>query len=138
MQFNLNSPYSDPPVSGAHRAGHAEHQAAPAAGDGHDGRPRFSTGGSAALSLAASACTSDGFGDGEIRQAAHLICRDAHRDGLSAEQMLIALKLEWSALPEVVAMRNRPVAEELLSRIVTVCIHEYYLSTPQADSGSTL
>jgi hypothetical protein len=42
------------------------------------------------------------------------------------EQLLVVLKDVWSSLPEVRSMTNTREQINLLQRVVTMCIREYY------------
>jgi len=63
---------------------------------------------------------------GDVRDAFRILCVDARRHDVRAEQLVIAIKQGWSSLHE---QRPRPRAagpDELLNRIITACIDEYY------------
>jgi hypothetical protein len=60
-----------------------------------------------------------------LAAAARMAAADAHRRGVSAEWMLVALEREWAALEDVRRLAV-PDARELLSRLVTLCIRAYY------------
>jgi hypothetical protein len=51
---------------------------------------------------------------------------DARDKTMPPEQVLIALKDIWNALPEVRAMTDSGNQIRLLQRVVTMCIKEYY------------
>jgi hypothetical protein len=64
--------------------------------------------------------------DGDLRDALVMLCTDARRSDVRAEQLVIAIKQGWSSLHEE---RPRPRAagpDELLNQIITLCIDEYY------------
>ena len=67
--------------------------------------------------------------DSRLRPAARLVCEDARASELKVEQLLVALKSEWSVLLE---QRHVPAAArpDLTSRFITLCIYEYYASRP--------
>jgi len=46
--------------------------------------------------------------------------------GEDPEQLLVVLKDVWSSLPEVRSMTNTREQINLLQRVVTMCIREYY------------
>lgn len=50
----------------------------------------------------------------------------ARRAGLRAEQFVGLVKASWTALPDVRAAADPLRTRELLSGIVTICIHEFY------------
>ncbi len=64
--------------------------------------------------------------NGEIRRAMRLLCDDAHRRGLRAEQVIVLLKEAWGSLPEVQALSPGEERRETLGRIVSLCIDEFY------------
>ncbi len=51
---------------------------------------------------------------------------DAREKTMLPEHVLIALKEVWNALPEVRAMSDAAERIQLLQRVVTMCIKEYY------------
>lgn len=54
------------------------------------------------------------------------MAEDARAKMMPPEQVLIALKDIWNALPEVRAMTDSGNQIRLLQRVVTMCIKEYY------------
>lgn len=69
--------------------------------------------------------------DGEVagprlRQAVRALCDDARRDGAHAEELLIAVKQAWAALPELTARPGAARGTEMLRHFITVCIEEFY------------
>ena len=62
----------------------------------------------------------------DLQQALLLMAADAHEKSMPPEQVLIALKKIWNALPEVCAMSDTGNQIRLLQRVVTMCIKEYY------------
>lgn len=63
---------------------------------------------------------------GALRPALRQLAVEAHANGIVAEQVLIVLKQVWYTLPSA---RELPSSEErgqLLQRVVTMCIREYY------------
>jgi hypothetical protein len=66
--------------------------------------------------------------DGAFRTAVRMMCEDVHRESLPAEQLIIAFKGVWQALPEVQRIPRGGEREHLLERIVTMCVEEYYSS----------
>lgn len=78
--------------------------------------------------------------DGEVagprlRQAVRALCDEAHRDGAHAEDVLIAVKQAWAALPELTARPGDHHRSDLLRHFITVCIEEFYSRHP-APSGA--
>jgi hypothetical protein len=77
--------------------------------------------------------------DVRLAVAARMAAADAHRHGLTAERMVVALKDAWAALAEA---RQLPLHEgrELRDRLVTHGIRAYYHRPshhpwPPTDSG---
>jgi hypothetical protein len=64
--------------------------------------------------------------DDELRRALSLLAREAQARRLRAEEVIIALKALWRALPEVQQAANRSEQNLLLGRLVSICIQEYY------------
>jgi hypothetical protein len=60
------------------------------------------------------------------RQAVRELCEDAHRRHLQAEQLLIAIKDAWRAMPEARANARLGVPHDSLDRFISLCIEEYY------------
>ncbi len=63
--------------------------------------------------------------NGELRHTMRLLCDEARRRGLRAEQVIVLLKEAWASLPEVQALSHNQ-RSEALSPIVTLCINEFY------------
>jgi hypothetical protein len=63
---------------------------------------------------------------GDLRRAIRLLCADAHRRGLRAEQLIVLLKQAWAALPEVQGLPQGRQGNEALAGIVSLCIDEFY------------
>jgi len=54
------------------------------------------------------------------------IASEARARDILPEQLLVVLKDVWSTLPEVRSMMNSREQVNLLQRVVTMCIKEYY------------
>ena len=67
-----------------------------------------------------------GASDDSTRAAAQVIAGDARGRSVTAEHMIIAVKREWSALPEVRDVGRRIEARALLDRLLTHCIDAFY------------
>jgi len=63
--------------------------------------------------------------DGDARDLLCRTCDSARAHGVRAEQLLLLFKEAWRELPEARSM-PRQDAGEVLARVITVCIHEYY------------
>jgi hypothetical protein len=70
------------------------------------------------------------------RRAMRLVCEEAHRHGVRAEQVVVLLQHLWAALPADGRPDGRVASRELLEGIVRVCIEEFYADGP-ADGRST-
>ena len=62
----------------------------------------------------------------ELQHSLLVMAADAREKSMPPEQVLIALKDIWNALPEVRAMTDSTNQIRLLQRVVTMCIKEYY------------
>ena len=63
-----------------------------------------------------------------LQAALHRIATEARERGILPEQLLVVLKDLWSTLPEVRSMTDTRQQVNLLQRVVTMCIKEYYSS----------
>jgi hypothetical protein len=63
---------------------------------------------------------------GELRVALCAMAEEARAKGILPEQLLVALKDIWYALPQVRRMEEAAEQVRLLQRVVTMCITEYY------------
>ena len=63
--------------------------------------------------------------DGDARAMMRRTCEAAHAHGIRAEQLLLLIKDAWRELPEARRV-PRHAAGDVLSRLITICIHEYY------------
>ena len=68
--------------------------------------------------------------NGEVHSRLARACELARAHDLRAEQVIILLKKSWSMLPEAQRM-TRTEANEVLSRVVSMCIAEYFTSHPR-------
>ena len=60
-----------------------------------------------------------------VAEAMSLVCAEARRDSIPAEQLLVAFKGIWSALPEVRRLTPDRAADQVRA-LVTLCIEHYY------------
>lgn len=60
------------------------------------------------------------------RDAVRDLCDDAHRRHLQPEQLLIAIKDAWRAMPEAREGVRHGEASRSLDRFISLCIAEYY------------
>ena len=63
---------------------------------------------------------------GELHRAMNTMCSEAHASGLRAEELLVRLKQVFHQLPEVQEVPHGGDRNELLNRVVSLCIEEYY------------
>ena len=59
------------------------------------------------------------------RACARVMCTDARARGVRVEQLLISLKRIWPHIPGIERM-PRDASTRLLTRMVTLCVEEYY------------
>ena len=79
-----------------------------------------------ALLLEALVAQRSGHGpDGALRRRTQAMCSCARSVGLPIEQVLVMLKEEWRTTPESRQL-HRQDAAQLIERVVTLCIDEYY------------
>lgn len=64
----------------------------------------------------------------KIRNAAVLICDEAHRLDAMPEQLVVSLKELCHSLPEYETIRGARERDAFLSAVVTLTIEEYYRS----------
>ena len=62
----------------------------------------------------------------DLRRALRAMCDVAHREDLRVEQLLITLKQVWHTLPEARELPSGRERNEILARIISTCIEEYY------------
>ena len=65
-----------------------------------------------------------------VRAALRAVCDAARAHGLRADQLLVLLKRDWAALPWTARVRRD--GDDVLSRVVSLCIQEYYESPSPA------
>jgi hypothetical protein len=61
-----------------------------------------------------------------LQRAARIVCRDAHACDYSVERMIVELKHEWSSLMDSFHFPHGPERTELMNRLMTFCIDEYF------------
>ena len=62
----------------------------------------------------------------QLGEALHRLSGEAHAKGIRAEQLIILLKQVWGELPEVSRTLEPHERQQVLARLVTLCIDEYY------------
>jgi len=63
--------------------------------------------------------------DRDVRELMRRTCDAARTRGVRAEHLLVLLKEAWQELPEARRV-PRHNAGDVLARVITVCVHEYY------------
>jgi hypothetical protein len=66
--------------------------------------------------------------DGQLRSDLQAVCRAAKRQDMRVEYLIIAFKDAWRSLPEARTLPQGSQGIELLNRIITLCIAEFYAS----------
>jgi hypothetical protein len=61
-----------------------------------------------------------------LRAALRLVCIDARRAGLRAEELLVMIKDVWSGLPAGVSRLPSVHGDERLNYVISTCVDEYY------------
>ena len=61
-----------------------------------------------------------------LRPALRQLALEAHEKAVAAEQVLIVLKQVWYTLPGQRELPSPEDRSQLLQRVVTICIREYY------------
>ncbi len=64
--------------------------------------------------------------DNELRPALRRFAQEAKEKNITAEQLLIVLKQVWYALPQLRDVLSPDRRVQLLQRIVSISIREYY------------
>ncbi|MDQ6717270.1 MAG: hypothetical protein M3Z17_02855 [Gemmatimonadota bacterium] len=62
----------------------------------------------------------------EIKSAVAKVCADGKARGIQAERLIVELKHAWYAVPESAGHEKA----EVVSRLVTMCVQEYYRAKP--------
>lgn len=71
-----------------------------------------------------------GAAEGEVRMLLRQACDSAHLQDAHVERLLILLKEAWRELPQA-RHRTHNEAQAPLARVVTLCIEEFYATTPR-------
>lgn len=79
-----------------------------------------------ALQEALGRCLDDGAGIESVRPALQRVAREARERRILAEHLLLSLKDVWYDLPQVRRSADVEQQQQLLQRLVTLCIREYY------------
>ena len=62
----------------------------------------------------------------ELRFAIRLICHDARRSDWSPESLVVAFKTAVHSVPALQRLPRGPKRDEFITRLVTLCINEFY------------
>jgi hypothetical protein len=62
----------------------------------------------------------------EVCDALAVLAKEAHERQLQAEEMLIAFKRIWYAMPYVTPIANRAEQQRVLDRLIRLCIDVFY------------
>lgn len=64
--------------------------------------------------------------EGELRSDLHAVCREARRQNMRVEYLIIAFKDAWRTLPEARTLPQGSQGTEFLNSVITLCIAEFY------------
>jgi hypothetical protein len=62
----------------------------------------------------------------EIRESLRIVCVEARRSGLRAEQLLVLIKDVWSGIPAGISRVQSMYGDERLNYVISTCVDEYY------------
>ena len=65
----------------------------------------------------------------DLRDPVRQLCTFAHRENVSAEQILIQFKEIWASLPPLAGLPRGRQRNDLMARVATMCIEEFYRPT---------
>ena len=63
---------------------------------------------------------------GALRSALRRVAEESRAHDLRAEQLMVAFKGLWRSMPQVSAVGDPLARAQMLERLITVCIEEYY------------
>ena len=66
--------------------------------------------------------------EAQLRSDLQAVCRAARRQDMRIEYLIIAFKDAWRSLPEARTLPQGSQGTDLLNRIITLCIAEFYAS----------
>jgi hypothetical protein len=64
--------------------------------------------------------------EGQLRADLQEVCREARRQNMRVEYLIIAFKDAWRDLPEARTLPRGSQGTEFLNRVITLCIAEFY------------
>ena len=71
----------------------------------------------------------------ELRGPVRQLCILAHNEDVRAEQLLVRFKEIWAELPSLSGLPRGRQRNELMARVATMCIEEFY-GPPSGDGAS--
>ncbi len=72
----------------------------------------------------------------ELRAPVRQLCVFAHSEDVSAEQLLVRFKEIWASLPPLAGLPRGRQRNDLMARVATMCIEEFY-GPPTEERGPT-
>lgn len=70
----------------------------------------------------------------DLRPSVRQLCIFAHSEELRAEELLVRFKDIWANLPPLVGLPRGRQRNELMARVATMCIEEFYGPPPGQDA----
>jgi hypothetical protein len=72
----------------------------------------------------------------QLRGSVRQVCVFAHSEDVSAEQLLVRFKELWANLPPLAGLPRGRQRNDLMARVATMCIEEFY-GPPTEDRKQT-
>lgn len=72
----------------------------------------------------------------QLREPVRQVCVFAHSEDVSAEQLLVRFKELWASLPPLAGLPRGRQRNDLMARVATMCIEEFY-GPPTEGRGQT-
>lgn len=72
----------------------------------------------------------------EANAAIVSLCNDAHENGWTAEQLLMAVKDACYSSPEISHLTTTSERDAFLAKVVSSCIREFYKGDAKADEAA--
>ena len=73
----------------------------------------------------------------ELRGPVRQLCALAHHEDLKAEELLVRFKEIWAELPSLSGLPRGRQRNELMARVATMCIEEFYGTAEKHDPRTT-
>lgn len=70
----------------------------------------------------------------DLRGPVRRLCVFAHSEDMKAEELLVRFKQVWSSLPPLAELPRGRQRNDLMAKVATMCIEEYY--GPPAGDGA--